>query len=330
MKLKLLLVVVYLFLFDLAYASNPLRVYGIGRTFEEAKTNAFKVAVQHVSGVVLLSDRESKNIELTKNEISTYSSGYVDNFNIVSQVFKNNLYELVIDVYVNESKISHRLFSNKESTQQFEGQKHSTQINSLLQEKKAGDQLITQVLSDYPKLAYNIKQLPYFLKFDNNRNLYLVVQYSLEWNKNFLKALEELFEIFDEGKYNIVDKFPANIYFVNETNFNETKKHYKFSDLVRIQGIRNHFINQNEVRLMLTITNFNKQVIAKKCYVPDFVIGKHKPMYSLGQPNAITIWQNTIENNHVALPLNTAYAEKISTTINELQLKIVNDKDCKN
>lgn len=314
----------------IAHANSPLRVYGIGKTFEDAKNNAFKVAVQHKAGIVLLSDRESKNAELIRNEITTYSSGYVDNFVIISQIVKNNMFEIVMDVYVNESKISQRLFSNSQETKTFEGLRHSVQINTLLQERTTGDKFVRQVLSSYPKQAYNIKQLPYFLRFDNNRNLQLIVQYSIQWNPNFLNALYEMLEVIDEGKNDISQRFPGNVYLVNETTYHETRKHYKFYDLIKVNAIRSHFSNQNEVRLMLLIRNVNHQIIGKKCYVPDFVVGKHKPMYSLGQPNTVIIWQNEVENNHVTFQLNTGDAEKISAIINELELKIVTDKECSN
>ena len=66
-----------------------------------------------------------------------------------------------------------------------------------------------------------------------------------------------------------------------------------------------------------------------KCYIPDSVVGKHKPLYSLGQPNALTIWQSTIENNHVQVNLpNTLDVAKITFYITEIELRITNDKEC--
>lgn len=309
--------------------SNPVRVKSIGKTFEEAKQNGFKSAVAFVSGSVLLSDRESKNSQLTRNEISVYSSGYIDNFKIVSQTIENNFFVLVMDVQISESKIAQRLFSNSTSIQQFESARHSEQIKSILVEKQNGDKLIKQVLSDYPHKAFTLIQHSYKLGLDQNRNLQLFVPYSLQWNNNFLLALHELFNIIDEGGTDLSNRYLGNLNLVSENNFAEQKSVFRLNDTIRVNGIRNFFQYENEVRLLLLIKDANNRVMLSKCYIPDSVVGKHKPLYSLGQPNALTIWQSTIENNHVQVNLpNTLDVAKITFYITEIELRITNDKEC--
>jgi len=328
--MKYILLILALITFD-AYANNHVRVVGTGKTFDEAKNNGFKTAVQYRVGMVLLSDRESRHSELTKNEISIYSSGYVDNFQIVSQRIVNNLYEVVMDVYVSDSKISRRLLSKNTSIQQFESVRHSEQINTMQQERLAGDKLLRQVLSDYPLKAYDIKQLPYQLKYDAYRNLQLFVPYEIKWNNNYVIALRELIENLQESRNQFDRPTPGNIYFVNREGYFEYKQQYQFEDLVRINAIREHFKNENEVRLKLQIKDGNGQVIGRKCYFPNFVVGRNKPMYSLGVPNTVWIWQSEIENNHVQFNLKyNGDMAKLAFYINEIELSISTDKDCGN
>lgn len=328
---KLLLVVVLLAILQLlsiAYA-NPVRVVGIGKTLDEAKQNAFKMAVQYRAGIVLLSDRESRNLELVKNEISAYSAGYVDNFNILSQKIVNGTYEITLEVFVSDSRISQRLLSNSTSIQNFETERHTEQINSLIHERITGDKLLKQVMNDYPLRAYNIQQLPYKIQFDSQRNLQLFVPYVIQWNPNFLQAFFELMNVIDEGKGNITNRYPGNVNIVSSQGYTEYRQQFRFFDLIRINSLRRHFIEENEVRLILNVKDWQGRVIGTKCYIPDFVVGKHKPMYSLGVPNTITIWGSEIERNHVQL--NFTYSgdlSKVAQAINEIELKVSRDKDC--
>ena len=329
-KYIVIILLVILTTLSLAYA-NPVRVIGIGKSLDEAKQNALKMAVQYRAGIVLLSDRESRNLELVKNEISAYSAGYVDNFSIISQKIVNGNYEIILDVFVSDSRISQRLLSKSNSIQTFESERHHEQINSVLHERVAGDKLLRQVLSDYPLRAYNVQQLPYQIKFDHERNLQLIVPYTIQWNPNFLNAMRELFNLIEEGKGNITTRYPGNIYLVTFNGYTEYKQQFKFFDLIRINAIRQHFTDSNEVRLMLLVKDMSGRVIAKKCYFPDFVVGKHKPMYSLGEPNTIYIWQSEVERNHVQINFNySGDLGKIAQVIHEIELNVARDKECGN
>ena len=310
------------------HADNYVRVKGIGKSVEEAKTNAFRSAVQYRVGMVLLSDREARNNELTKNEIATYSSGYVDNFRIIQQRTENNLVTLIVDVLVSDSKISQRLLSNSKSVQQFEGGRHAEQISTLMYEKQSGDKLLKQVLNDYPLRAYDIKQLPYQLKFDSHRNLQLFVPYQIKWNDNFLKAFKELLDNLQEGVGDL-SQYPGNIFLVTNEGYVENRRQYKFNDLVKVEAIRRHIKEENEVRLRLVIRNGNGDIVGTKCYYPDFVVGKHRPMYSLGNPNTVFIWQSEVENNHVQFNFNyQGDVPRLAFFINRIELEVSRDKEC--
>ena len=328
--MKYLIMMLVLFCANI-YANTYIRVVGQGKTFDEAKNDAFKQAVQQRAGMVLLSDREAKNHDLVKREIAIYSSGYVDNFRLISQRVVNNTFEVVMDVLVSDSRISRRLFSNNTSIQQFENARHSEQINSMLTERHTGDKLLKQVLSDYPLRAYDIKQLPYQLKFDSYRNLQLFVPYEIRWNVNFLNAIQELFSYVQEGKGQLHTVAPGNIFLVTNQGYIESRQQFQFFDLIRLNAIRNHLSNENEVRLRLVIRDSNGNVIGSKCYYPNFVVGKSKPFYSLGQPNTVTFWQSEVENNHVQINLKySGDLAKLAFFINEIDLSISSDKECGN
>jgi hypothetical protein len=78
-------------------SDNYIRSTGVGNTYEEAKTNAFKEAIEYHLGVVISSERESLKENLTKNDILAYSSGFVDEYKIISQQNIGNKVQLIVD-----------------------------------------------------------------------------------------------------------------------------------------------------------------------------------------------------------------------------------------
>jgi hypothetical protein len=90
--LKVLLAVLVILLTGCGTTDNsrqhrpaPIRSTGVGSSFDEAKESAFKQAIENRIGVLVLSDREVQSYKLLKDEILTYSAGYVDDYVVVSQ-----------------------------------------------------------------------------------------------------------------------------------------------------------------------------------------------------------------------------------------------------
>lgn len=63
-----------------------LTVSGTGKTFEEAKNNALRSAIEQAFGVFISTNTEILNDNLVKDEIVSISSGNVQKYNVVSQV----------------------------------------------------------------------------------------------------------------------------------------------------------------------------------------------------------------------------------------------------
>ena len=84
--LRLLCLVVFFLLVNNANAAEKyIRVVGEGNTIEQAKENAFRTAVQQRAGAVVLSERQSNLGNLSKDNISVFSAGYVDDFKIIAK-----------------------------------------------------------------------------------------------------------------------------------------------------------------------------------------------------------------------------------------------------
>jgi hypothetical protein len=113
-------------------SDNYFRATGIGNTYEEAKQNAFKEAIEYQVGVVIASERESYNDKLIKNEILAYSSAFVDEYKIISQQNIGNKIQLVVDVKLSLLRLSDRILSKGKDSKNLDGAKHDNQYKSFL------------------------------------------------------------------------------------------------------------------------------------------------------------------------------------------------------
>lgn len=152
--MRLLLLAVCILLTACASTSksdNYIRSTGIGNTYEEAKNNAFKEAIEYQVGVVIASERESYNEKLIKNEILAYSSAFVDEYKIISQQNIGNKIQVVVDVKLSLLRLSDRILSKGKDSKNLDGSKHDNQYKSFLENKQNGDRILASVLNDYPE-----------------------------------------------------------------------------------------------------------------------------------------------------------------------------------
>ena len=90
--------------------SDPgyIRQLGTGKTFEQAKQNAFKNAIALLVGSAVLSENEAANGRLIKEDLIDYSAGYIDNFAVIDVTSKPDGYTVIVDIIVRPSKIHER------------------------------------------------------------------------------------------------------------------------------------------------------------------------------------------------------------------------------
>lgn len=310
--------------------AQPITITSAGKTFEEAKINGFRIAVENKLGTIVISEREQRNHVMVRNHIQTYSAGYVDDYKILSNVASENNVTLLMEISVSESKLRDFLLTEPQSANQFNTEKHQVQINTYYHERKTGDQLISSLMQHYPYKAFNIKQLPYELKIDSRRGTYLVVPYELTWNYDFLVSLNETVRNTHDAKtgfmkspmayFSIMFKDPKSL-FLGESNT------YGFNDMIRFNNIKQLLTNENEPRVRLTITNNNNQTVINTCVVPNFLTGKQRSFYRIGYANEISIFGNERENSSLRIELgrSTEFDLNGMTFIN---VSMVANKDC--
>lgn len=313
-------------LYLVATTASAIQVTGEGSTFEEAKQNAFKTAIEFEAGAVVVSERESNNYKLVRNEILVYSSGYITDYKIINTIRQGNHVKVLVDVQVASNKLADRILGVGKDAKTFDTDKHSNQYNSYLQGKQNGDRLLQQLLNDYPKKAYNLTQGVHQLKVDVNRNGIIEIPLELRWNYKFIESFNEALKILQDGSNGLLQASPSNVTVMAKDPKDwviGSKNQYKFNDMNTVYVITQTLQN-NQPRILVSIKNLNNKIAFQQCYIPDSISGKKPAFYDAS--NHVVLYGNRIEKNKIQL--NFVNMHEVIKEIQSIELNIVADNNC--
>lgn len=321
-----LLIVACLFLSNIVFA-NPVTVTGLGKSFEEAKQQAFRKAIEFQLGATVLSDIETRNFTRVKDEIYVYSAGYVDDYTIIKHEVYNQVISLTMHVTVSESKIRNRIISVGKSNIEFDNQRHTTQISTYLQERISGDNLLIKHLEGYPTKALNIKHLPYKISIDERRNAFLNIPYEINWNFDYVKTLREILTVIQDKDNGLFKNNASGIIIMVKDPKDwliGSKTIHKFDDLQKVNLLHNHIQGSNEARIIVRLKDMYNNDLYGVCYAPRFISGG-EAFYNTGELRVKQIYGNAKEQGEIRLPVNFTILDKTS----KIELSIDADFNCR-
>lgn len=304
--------------------ANAIQVSGEGSTFEEAKLNAFKTAIEFEAGTIVVSEREANNYKLSKNDILVYSSAYISNFKIINTFKINNQVHVVLDVDVASNKIAERILGVGSKPAIVDNRYH-VQYQSYLNSKKNGDLILSQLLRDYPSKAFSITQGTHKLAVDVYRAGILEIPFEFRWNYNYVASLSDTLNVLQDGSNGLFATSPGNITVMvkDPKDFIFGKKTvYKFNDVVINQALKDTFLN-NPPRIQVKITGHN-QIVYKNCYIPDSFAGKLPGFFNAG--NDLILYGNQVEKNIIKIELNNM--PTLLRDAERIELSVVAHENC--
>lgn len=160
-----------------------------GTDLEEARRSAFRMAVERAVGTVISSESQAQSGRLVQDEIITYASGYVRDYQLVETNHLGDRVQVKMKIWVASNKLANRLLNRSQADGTIEGGKISQQIESLQYERASGDRLLLSVLKDYPYRAFDVRVLPTQVVMDQNRNPVLQIITEISWNRNYLDSI---------------------------------------------------------------------------------------------------------------------------------------------
>ena len=321
------LVACLLFVGSAVAGNNYIRVVSTAPTLEQAKELAFREAIQIRVGTIVLSERESSFENTLKDNVSVYSAGYVDDYKVISIVPKNSTVEVTVDVLVADSKLMNQKLSQGKDKKSFDGEKVVTTLNSFLQQKQKGDQLLQTVMGSYPKNAFVINQQPYVLSLDSYRNTILKIPYTIQWNNDFIVALREAMGLLEDNTYKPGAMAPANIIITDKNNSQGDKNWFKFNDMPTLQNVKTELTGRKELRILMDFIDGNGRSLYKQCYAPESIANRKPVFYNMNDRRGIFIFGNGVESGLLQLQIPPAYNPVIQKT-SKIELSVVSASGC--
>ena len=167
-------------------------VEGTGQTLEEAKKDAFRLAIQEVVGVLSISEQAVDGDKLIKDRINEYSAGYIDDFEVVdTHQDSSDRIVVAMNVRVASSKIALRMLAKGDKTTKIQGQLLQEKLQSQLDLRNSGDALLSTVLDSYPRNAFILNQGKTEVKISANRRSSINIPIEITLSKFWIDGLSE-------------------------------------------------------------------------------------------------------------------------------------------
>ena len=298
--LKLLCLVACFLVNNVVAAEKYIRVTGEATTIEQAKENAFRTAVQQQAGAIVLSEREARMSLLTKENISVFSAGYINDFKIVDINQNGSTIIITMDVLVSDSKLLNQVLTTGRTEQGIDGNRAGTAVSTYLDQKQKGDQMLDMVLNTYPQNAFTIQQKPFIIAMDGYRNTLLQIPYTIKWNKDYIYSLNEALTLL-EDKVGFFQEAPAKIIIGDKDPIGAYagKWQHKFNDLITYNKIVNSMKDDRAARFLLEIYDNGGELLYHTCYtMPMFYSVQFKQLMFTTSRIETSYLQATIDHEH--------------------------------
>ncbi|MFY8211764.1 MAG: hypothetical protein ACOVLB_03780, partial [Candidatus Nanopelagicus sp.] len=182
---------------------GPYKVEGNGKTFEEAKSDAFKKAIEQAVGVAVMSEREVRNKELVKQYVLTHSSGYVERYGILEKQTNGSQHKLLVEVYVRTGTMvdDYAIYRSKDATN-IDGSRAAVNHRTYQDSVDSGNSMLNAVLDDFPEKAYDIEVLPITVFTNQQGKPVVQVNYNIQYSSKWLRGLGQVLDQLKDGDCN--------------------------------------------------------------------------------------------------------------------------------
>jgi hypothetical protein len=123
---------------------------GVGTTKEEALKDAFRAAVRQVVGEVVNGETIVENEELVKDQVLTYSDGFIPEHKVTSEKHDNGLFRIGIRAKVQRRSVIMKLKGANITLKSVDGQSLYGSIVTQIGAEKDAVALVAKVLEGFP------------------------------------------------------------------------------------------------------------------------------------------------------------------------------------
>ena len=163
-------------------------VTGVGNDIQQAKEDAVRNAVQSVVGAYVSSDLVMRDRQLVKDQVLSYSAGYVTRLEVLSQQRDlSGLYRVKVRAEVSREKVKRKLDELRIATNAVDGNSLFAESLSTVDRQDNARRIITRLLESYPQGALVAKVSKPTLVSSSGAAAQIAVQYRLAWDQEYIQ-----------------------------------------------------------------------------------------------------------------------------------------------
>lgn len=214
----------------------------------------------------MLGERAIADYRLIKDEILSFSAGYVDDYRVVERKKIGDMWLVTAEIWVSSSRITNRIFIGANAREELPGMRAADSFDSFIEQRRQADRLLSKLLSGFPQDALVIKFQGTDVEFDAERNALMTVNYNLGWNQNYLIALAEtLAQLEDGAGRNANPSGKIRLNYQKPEDWLGTLDTFYFKDKILFTQIKDRF-KRAHIGIRLQIFN-NDTVVFEECWL---------------------------------------------------------------
>jgi hypothetical protein len=236
-----------------------------GSSPEIARKDAFKLAVSKALGSLIVAEREIKDNTIIRDEFLNYSSGYVEDYEVQSEMFDGVSHKVRMKIWVSEARIADRVRASGASASTIDGRKVANKLETYKEQILVSDRLIESLLKDFPDKTFEVVMGSYSTRIVNRR-MEIVIPYKIQWDQSYIDALEDALLRTREGSDPLDWKFarlPSVIAIKKKNSW--FKSFSAYSDHTKEALFHKYFV-ESRPHLLFSIYGRNNSLIFMQCY----------------------------------------------------------------
>jgi hypothetical protein len=300
-----------------------IEVAGQGANEEQARLNGFRLAVEQAVGSLIASETEVRNGRLKRDEIISYASGYVTQYEIINTEPKDNRVQVKMKVWVGRNALANRLLNESKQAGDIDGPNGSAAISTIQYEKSQGDRLVQTVLNDFPRRAFDVELKNSRVSLDSYRNGRLSIPFQIRWNYDYLVSLWIALEATSQPKAHSQN-------FVRVSSRASWAGEAGYADGYRVKQLAQELVGSGP-SVQLTIKSLSGQLIHRQCYrwaeLDHDVRYQYPRAFFVDFPstNRASINGRAVLDAKIDLPIHPKELENLGN----FELAVVRKQDCK-
>lgn len=306
---------------------SAVRATGSGQTLQVAKEAAFRRAIEERVGVIVLGERAIREYQLVKDEILAYSAGYVDDYRIVNQVKNGGLWRVTADIWVSNSRIANRIFTEANAAGELPSVRAADSYGSFIEQRRQADRLLTKLLDGFPADALTVQFKGSSLEFDEERNALMTVRYDLRWSQNYLISLSEILsQIGNRSSAKAKSNRRVQVKYQDPKDWFGTLDRFYFADKKLFQQIKKQ-LERNNVGIKIQMLD-DEKVLFEECWL-DSSWTRDNGVVSTGWSTVTLNGWSTLRRSVTYTFTTSASDQAFLRSAKRIEFRLIPGKDCK-